>query len=178
MRDVADARQAFCQRDRAVVAKRGDRLPGRRVQLHESMTAVEEDAQLPSVSPRCCSSQLPSTAREQLAKLVGVSIEPPFFLASLGIERGEAVVRGRHVERAIDHQRRALELAGRRPVFLERCLPMLPLPGDLQPGQLGRIDVGQWRVARAPGIVRVVRPLDLRRLGTQDRQCPYNDETE
>src|SRR6185503_18253336 len=121
-------RQAAGERDLAVVAERRHRLSCARVEREQTMTAVEEQAHLIAIAPDRGAAQLPAAARQYLTELVGGAIEPPPLLAGLRIERGDAVVRRRHVQRAVDHQRRRLELTRHRVVFLERRLPVLPLP--------------------------------------------------
>ena len=62
---------------------------------------------------------------------------------------------------AVDHQRHGLELSGRGAVIGERRLPVLPLPGRPQPGDVGGVDVGERRVALAALVAAVVQPFDL-----------------
>src|SRR4029453_18255317 len=98
------------------------------------MPAFQEDPEPSSITPRRRSTQFPSAPGQQLTKLIGVPVESPLFLAGLGVECSEAVGRSRDVESPVHHQRCAFELAGSRAVLLERRLPMLPLPCDLQLG--------------------------------------------
>src|SRR5947207_6951597 len=125
------------------------------------MAAVQEDAQLAAVAPERRAAQLPSARRQELAELVGLSVKAPELFAGLGIKRRHAVVWRRHIEHAVDHERRAFEKARRGLVFLERCFPMLPLPGYLQPLHVPGVDVRQRRVLRAAGIAAVVEPFHL-----------------
>ena len=66
-----------------------------------------------------------------MAELVPFTIESPQFLACFGIERRNVVIWRGDVQHAADHERRALEETRYGVVFLERRLPMFPLPGDL-----------------------------------------------
>src|SRR5262245_46650076 len=96
------------------------------------MTAVEEHAHLIAVAPYCRAAQFPPAARQDLPELIRGAVEAPALFAGFGVERSDAVVRRGDVERAVDHQRRRLELAGYRVVFLEWRFPVFPLPRRLQ----------------------------------------------
>ena len=112
----------------AAVAERRIRLSGLRIQREEPMPAVQEEPHpAAAITPERGPAQLPSAAGQERTELLGLAVEPPLLLAGFGIDGGDVVVRRRHVQHAVDHERRALEEAGRR-----RRFPVLPLPGHLQ----------------------------------------------
>src|SRR6267142_4879080 len=79
----------------------------------------------------------------------GVRIEAPDLGSGLGIERDDAVGRGRQVEDAADDQGGALES--------NRMRPLLPLAGVVGPepaqaGDVAAIDVGETGESGSPGI--------------------------
>ena len=128
-------RVAVGQRDHAVVAERGDRLAGLRVEAEQLVAGVQQHAQLVAVlrvAPERRRAMLESGAGNP-AELHGPAVEAPQLLAGLRVERRGVVVGRRDVEHAIDHQRLVLEPVGRRPVLLQRLLAVLPLPGNRQP---------------------------------------------
>ena len=153
------ARQAVGQRHRAGVAERANRpaVPG--LQREHAMPAVEEHAEPVAVAPERGTAQLPAARRQDLTELVRLAVEPPQFPAGLGVQRRHAVVGRGDVQHAVDHQRRGLEETGRGAELLERRLPVLPLPGDAEPLDVLRADVGQRRVLRPARIAAVMRAI-------------------
>ena len=179
VREVAHPRQALVEWHRAAVAERGDRLAGGGIQHEQAMPAVEEQAQPAAVvAPHGRAAQFPAAARQHLAQFVGGAIEAPELATGLGVERGNAVVRSRDVEDAVDHQRRGLELAGSGAVVREPGFPVLPLPRRLQPRHVAGVDVGERRVPLPALVAAEIRPLDLARRGLRQDQDAGADECE
>ena len=114
--------------------------------------------------------QLVAAAGQHLPELVRLTVEAPQLLAGLGVERRDAVVRRRHVEHAVDHERRGLEVARHGAVLLDRRFPVLPFPRLLQAADVRQVDVGQRGVFRAALVAAVVPPFDLAGLVLRPRR--------
>src|SRR5262245_16123514 len=103
-----------------------------RIELEQTMAAVQENIQAAAFAPEGCASQFPTTARQHLAELVRFAVKAPEFFAGLGIERRNAVVGCGHVEDTVNHQGSSLEKPRCRSIFLEGRFPVLPLPHNVQ----------------------------------------------
>ncbi len=149
------------QIDDALVAERGDRLAGLRVQRDEPVAGrvIEDPLVAAAVGPvgDAASREL---ARRQAGALALAQAVRPDQLAGLRVERDHRASRaGRRVEHALHHQRRAFELElGERAEVVG-----LEPPGDLELAEVRAVDLIQRGVAAAGEIGGVVRPLAVLR---------------
>ena len=94
--------------------------------------------QLAVVAPRGEAAVHEAGAVRRLSIGVGARIERPLLPPRLRVERDDAVVRRRHVQDVVDHQRRVLEVAGPRAELLERLVLGPPFPGRDQARDIRR----------------------------------------
>ena len=108
----------------------------------------------------------------EAARPIQLRVELPQLLSRSGVESEQAIKRGGHVERAVNHQRCRFE-GGSRGSAAEtvREIRGVKLPSDLQAAYVVRRDLVQRGVARAAGIVAVVAPLLGRQWRQQDGQA-------
>src|SRR6476620_2675693 len=102
-----------------------DLFAGPCIQTEQTTAAVQENKEAAVIAPERGPTQLPAATRQNLAELVALAVEAPEFFAGLGVERCDVVVGSGHIQHAVDHQGRALEITRRGGIFGERRLPML-----------------------------------------------------
>ena len=93
--------------------------------------------------------------------LADPGVEAPALLPGIGVEGDGDIVRGAQIERLADLERR--HFVGRldRIAFSPDVAGVIG-PGDFQPRDVGRGDLGQWRIAQAGIGTAVDRPLTVR----------------
>src|SRR5262249_21286296 len=85
-------------------------------------------------------------------------IKRPALRTGLGIERDHAVERRREIQRAVDDEWRRLEAAPPPAVRAVGDVAGVEGPRNLQPRDVGPIDLRERRVAHAAGVMAVVGP--------------------
>src|SRR5215510_5337817 len=160
MRIIGDARQVV-ERNLAIAAEGVHRLACPGVECEETIAAVQENVEPSVAAPERSPSELPAAGRQELSKLVRFAVESPQLSARLGIQRSNTVIGRCDVENTVDHQRGCLEKTRSRSVLLERRLPMLPLPRDVESLHVGSIDVRKRRIFGAGLIAAIIKPFHL-----------------
>ena len=151
--------QVLAQVQHPVLAERRHHLAALGVDAEQAVAARQEDAQVVAIPPHRDAAMPESTADGRHAVGVGPRIEDPLLGARHGVQRGDAVVVGAHVDRAVHHDRRAGEVSGHGAELRPR-----PIFGPPRPGHLQLVDVlRRHRIRRrVPGVGGVrpdVRPL-------------------
>ena len=110
----------------------------------------------------------PGAVRD-LSPLGDPRVVGPQDLAGVGVQRHHLVVGGAHVHHPVVDQRGVLEAARphrvvghRKPRPPERPLPGVPLPGELQAGDVLPVHLGKRGVVHRAGIAAPARPFDAR----------------
>ena len=149
------------QIDDAVLTETLDRSAGLRVELDEPVAAVNQDSQRAGsgVSPCRDAAMHKAHAVRRLPVAISLRVVSPELAAGRCFECNDAVVRRAQIHDAVNDDRRRLEEAGRSTVFLEWFLVRLPLPGELEAGDVRCVDVRERRILACAGITAVDGPV-------------------
>ena len=150
------------------VAEIGVPLTGLRVQCDEARAHVRDDASVGAVGPIGEAARR-AAAREAVAVGARWQVVVPNGFACRRIERHDGSDDRAHIEQAVHHERRVLEVA--RPRRVREVRQQLlghagPLPGDTQVADRVPIDLVERRVFRAGFVGTVGAPLSDRHTGS------------